>query len=120
MKDLKDQFDGSNHIYTISDQHQTYHVRICHLEIDDQYNVNRGEIYLMSPHDDNTKHYCVYARIMKESPKVAELRDLILAYNCTDLHETPPKVGHIYVRAMTQFLVKLGITRIELVDPYYM
>ena len=75
---------------------------------------------MISPIDDDSEHNCVYGRITKERPNVVELQDLVLAFNCTDYHATPQKIGKIYVSVMTQFLIEhhqqLGITQIELVD----
>ncbi len=109
-----------DYIYTRSEGHQEYHLRIRYFEVRDQSDQNLGSIYLISPIDDDSKHYCVYGRITQERPNVVELRDLVLAFNCTDYHSTPHKIGKIYVEVMTQFLIEhhrsLGITQIELVD----
>lgn len=114
------QSGGGDYIYTEQYGSQTYHVRIRYLEIINDQEDEIGKLYLMSPTDDENKHRCVYARINRNKPKVVDLHDLILTYNCTDLHETPPKIGYIYVQIMTQFLIihheELGINKIELFD----
>ena len=117
-----EQIDGSplDYIYTRSDGHQEYHLRIRYITLRDRSDQYLGHIYLISSVDDDSEYHCVYGRINVERPKVVELLDLILAYNCTDYHSTPHKIGRIYVSVMTQFLIehhqRLGINRIELVD----
>lgn len=115
-----EQTGGGDYLYERNDGQHTYHIRIRYLDLVNEKGENLGVLYLMSPSDNDTRHRCVYARITREKPKTVELQDLILAYNCTDLHPTPPKIGRIYVEVITHFLiehhVELGINRIELVD----
>lgn len=118
------QIGGGDYVYSryigkLKNQRE-YHVRIRHLDLRNVKGEQSGQIYLMSPIDDNQEHRCVYAKILKSCPNVVELKDLILSYNCTDLHKTPPQIGKIYVEIMTQFLIEhqqeLGIDTIELID----
>ena len=52
-----------DYIYTRSEGHQEYHLRIRYVEVRNKLDQNLGYIYLISPIDDDSKHHCVYGRI---------------------------------------------------------
>ena len=120
LREIHGQTGGGDHIYTHVYEDREYWVKIRDIEITDDQDLSRGEIYLMSPIDDRISRRCVFAKILRDNPTTVELMDLILEYNCTDQPETPPKIGRVYVHMMTQFIIdnheRLGVNRIELTD----
>lgn len=126
FRELSQQTGGGqiqDHRYSFTDHNEEYHVRIREIDLTDEEGEDLGKLYLMSPHDDEITHRCLFAKITRENPTVAELSDLILQYNCTNRRDAPPKIGFAYVHLMVRFLTRhhqrLGINRIELFDNAY-
>ena len=82
-----------------------YHVKITYLLATDSRREILGDVFLMSPHEYDTKKHYVWVMILRNNPSVADLSDVNNYYSCADRGNLSQS-GEIYVNLMIKFLTE--------------